>query len=221
MRESRRDFLRRTPRRIALVSAVTQSLLTSGCSTMPKVDKNYQLGEVVQAAGEGAAFGTVNLLFTNVANRLGLKLGNAGMVDLYEAGAQLNSGARPINWQSEAIMDVLTTLVIPPMEEYAFRAWPSHYFLGDTKDGIRWDVGTPACIGFAFFHNISPIRLLQGRFPIALDRLPVQQFVGGMVYWKKFRETNLVTASVMHGVVNGFPSIPLRIASRIMKSSTQ
>lgn len=197
MRETRRDFLRRIPKRVVLVSSITQSLFTSGCGTMPKVDRNYDVGEVTEAAVEGSAFGIGSLLFTVLTNKLGLRTGNAGAREFSEA-----THSRQIHYPAEAkqaqtIVDILGITMVPPIEEYIFRAWPSDYFLGESR-GIRWDAGLPLSLLFALSHNISPARILEGKLPVNFDTVPIQQFVGGLVFWKKFRETNLAAVSAMH-----------------------
>ena len=197
MRESRRDFLRKAPKRVALVGSITQSLFTSGCDTLPKVDRSYETEEVITSVVEGSAFGIGSLLFTVLSNKLGLRTGNAGAKEFGETTRRKQTSHPQEARQMQTMMDVIGIAVVPPIEEYFFRAWPSNHFLGENK-GVRWDVGLPMSLLFAVSHNISPIRLLEGKLPVNFDTVPIQQFVGGMVFWKKFRETNLITVSAMH-----------------------
>jgi hypothetical protein len=51
-------------------------------------------------------------------------------------------------------------------------------------EGMRWDVGIPLSIVFAYSHNIQKIPTENGsKINFATDSVPLSQFIGSLFLW--------------------------------------
>lgn len=201
MKESRRLFLERIPARVIAAATISETILTSGCERVePNVKRLRSDRTVVETGIQGAMLGGALSAFNKATTFLGIPTGNAGMIDLYNLVHSnrdgLSSHSKGLIFFNLAIF-LFSSSVGPVVEEVAFRKWPSDKFLED-KRGIQWRIGIPTSFAFACLHNLSPFRLLEGKSPLILGRVPAESFIAGLFFWKKFREKGLLHSSIMH-----------------------
>lgn len=95
----------------------------------------------------------------------------------------------------------IRNIAIPPFEEAVFRYLPSALFVNNSP-GYRWDIGLPASVLFALSHNLKTDDRGGLRPSVALNYIPIPQFVGGLLFWKIFRERGFQHSTVAHSACN-------------------
>lgn len=90
-------------------------------------------------------------------------------------------------------------VLAPIIEEICFR-WLPYNVIGQS-----WKVGIPAAAFFALIHNHTEkdsFGIPWGEKVIALDTIPLNQFVGGLFYWHLIRTYGINASIFAHGVNN-------------------
>ncbi len=124
------------------------------------------------------------------AKKKGLNTGNASIQD--RVADILVKGAN-----GETFLKFTDTCIMGPIEEEAFvRFLIGNSLIQNSKDGrIRWDAGVPVSLIFALLHNIKDVR---GEIQFSMDRVPLHQFMFGMVWWYYMRKRGLSHSVISH-----------------------
>lgn len=110
-------------------------------------------------------------------------------------------------------------VIIPILEELAFRFIPSALIDGKERGQIRWDVGLTSSAIFALIHTVAHPE--DDKFTVSLTRLPLEQFILGSFCWYLQRKGGTLHAIGAHLLYNNMWAAYEKHQLNLMKASKQ
>lgn len=182
---------------------------------LPQSDEEFSAEAIRDLSGllwDSFFFTAGNVFYTVALGKLGLKVGNASIVEGLSKEYDSEEFQRVLRNTLEEgptgnALERYKEIVFrkPFVEECLFRYLPRACFRGS---GMNWKIGIPSSVLFALAHNIVPPELPGVRIPftekykVNLTWIPVPQFIMGCFFWHAMKEHGWLAPLVSHSLAN-------------------